>query len=265
MKETIGILTILFVIGFLFISGCTNSNISIPEPASTGIDVSESGEQATGTVVTESDAGTTKEYPVSGFSKILVTCLGKVILTQGSPESVQISGDKDAIEQISVSTEGKTLVITENYKNLKIEPVTIKVTAPEFTEIESKGSGSIRSDGELQADSMKLYIEGAGEQDLSIKTKQLSSSITGSGKITLSGSADNHAIYITGAGLVKAYDLNTKTTSVKIDEGSGETDISAQDTLDVEISRGSGEVKYHGDPKVTKNIHEGSGEVRKTG
>jgi hypothetical protein len=86
----------------------------------------------------------------------------------------------------------------------------------------------------------------------------IESTISGSGRIHLGGSAFEHRINISGSGDVRAFDLATTNTYVKI-SGSGNSEVWTTNYLDVIIS-GSGSVYYRGNPQINANIS-GSGGV----
>ena len=91
-----------------------------------------------------------------------------------------------------------------------------------------------------------------------ITTDALSSDISGSGTITVGGTAPEQRLTISGSGSYEAGELAGKTLRADI-SGSGKAVVSVSDTLDVTIS-GSGSLTYTGDPTVQKDIS-GSGSV----
>jgi hypothetical protein len=64
---------------------------------------------------------------------------------------------------------------------------------------------------------------------------------------------------ITGAGNIRALDMEARNVSLKI-TGSGNCEVNAFETLDVKIT-GSGDVKYKGSPQISKKVT-GSGKIR---
>ena len=87
---------------------------------------------------------------------------------------------------------------------------------------------------------------------------QIKADIFGSGKIKLTGIADDLDLGISGSGDYKGFSLEAITTEVQI-SGSGEVEVLVTDQLDVRIS-GSGDVYYKGFPELDIEIS-GSGEV----
>lgn len=146
-------------------------------------------------------------------------------------------------------------------------------------EVETSGSGSIQlgalsvsgqarlvtsASGAVAVESLQsesLDIESSGAGNLSatgIETAAVSARLSGSGSVTLSGSAPAQNIAVEGDGdfngeLLDGVDVIAKTS------GSGSAIVSASATLDATIS-GSGSVRYAGSPEVTAN-DSGAGEV----
>jgi hypothetical protein len=106
-----------------------------------------------------------------------------------------------------------------------------------------------------------LTVSGSGEVAApKITTDALTSDISGSGTITVGGSAPEQQLKISGSGSYEAGGLAGQTLRADI-SGSGHAVVSVSDTLEVSIS-GSGSLTYSGDPTVHKDIS-GSGSVTK--
>jgi hypothetical protein len=86
----------------------------------------------------------------------------------------------------------------------------------------------------------------------------IESEISGSGNMTLYGSAESQHINISGSGNVSAFGMEVYESFVKI-SGSGSSQVNVEHYLDVTIS-GSGSVYYKGNPEMNVNIS-GSGAV----
>ncbi len=121
------------------------------------------------------------------------------------------------------------------------------------------GSGDIKSEGEINGgDNIEIKTAGSGNIDIKFKAAKGSADIRGSGNITISGESNEFSNNILGSGDIRAADLLTTTTSVKI-AGSGDAHVNVKDKLNVRI-HGSGDVKYKGSPKIESSI-KGSGSV----
>jgi hypothetical protein len=93
-----------------------------------------------------------------------------------------------------------------------------------------------------------------------ITTPAISIDISGSGDVTIDGTADSQTVTLSGSGDYGAGNLVSRNSSAEI-SGSGDVTVNALDTLEAEIS-GSGNAIYTGNPQVSQNIS-GSGELRR--
>jgi hypothetical protein len=120
------------------------------------------------------------------------------------------------------------------------------------------GSGRIKNGKVVSSDNAAIHISGSGAVKMDLVTKYLECGISGSGLLSLSGTADQQSVTISGSGNALCTDLLTKQSRVQI-SGSGNAEISVSDQLEANIS-GSGSVFYHGKP-VIKSHTSGSGSV----
>jgi hypothetical protein len=207
--------------------------------------------------------GQSETRNVDPFTAISMGVAGDLFITQGNRQSVVVEGDRDDLEDLITEVRNGKLQIRFERSgwNFNRDRITIRVTAPEITEISLGGSGKVISENTLEADHLELSVSGSGRMELRIEADELETSISGSGNMRLSGNADEVQLTISGSGSLDAEELNADSYNVQI-SGSGRSRINVGDQLDARIS-GSGSVYYSGNPdKVISNVS-GSGKVRK--
>lgn len=183
-----------------------------------------------------------------------------VVLTHGETKEVIIKGQENIIDNIEkyINADGYWNI---NYdRNVRSHAgVTIYIMSPYLDYISVSGSGSVNSVNSF-ADSANVVLKISGSGNISFSTIALltESNISGSGEIHLSGNSDEHRIFISGSGNVRAFNFFTKTTKVEI-SGSGYAEVAVEELLDVDIS-GSGNVYYKGFPQIISDIS-GSGGI----
>ncbi|MEP6754688.1 MAG: head GIN domain-containing protein [Chthonomonadales bacterium] len=182
----------------------------------------------------------TKSVTVTGFHSLNLMGSGSVKITQGATESLTITADDNILPLlISDVKDGELTLDIKHGKSINSsKPVQYDLTVKSLDQIHLNGSGQINSSS-LKGDSLKVDL-------------------TGSGDISLAGSADAVTVELSGSGQFVGTDMKCKTAKVTIG-GSGKAILAPKDTLDIDIS-GSGSVEYFGTPKVTKNIT-GSGTI----
>jgi Putative auto-transporter adhesin, head GIN domain len=185
---------------------------------------------------------TTESRPVSGFTKVELSGTGELTIEKTGTESLTISAEDNILPRLTSEVSGDTLILgtKRNATIVTTKPITYALTVKDLTGLALSGSGSIR-------------IQNLTTTALSIK-------ISGSGRITANGTANDQDLEISGSGRYQADGLTSKTVKARI-SGSGAASVAATDVLDVEIS-GSGSLTYSGNPQVTQEIS-GSGKLIK--
>ena len=129
---------------------------------------------------------------------------------------------------------------------------------------ENKGSSSTRIGYKVRItvpDLAGYDVAGSGDAKITgLKGKSFVASISGSGDVTASGSADHVEASISGSGDIDLKNVKSRNAEVSV-TGSGDIAVSASEKLDASIA-GSGSVTYYGNPQVSKSVV-GSGEVSK--
>ncbi|HYG03184.1 MAG TPA: head GIN domain-containing protein [Chryseosolibacter sp.] len=203
---------------------------------------------------------------VGTFTKIGFRVAGKLYIKQGSPQKVEIEGDKDAIAKIETKVEDNRLVIEKEEKwndwSSDNEKITVYVTVASLEGVNVSGSGDAIGQSKFSATDFKMNVSGSGSLTIEIDAKgEIDADVSGSGEITLKGNCDSYKSSVSGSGGV---DLNlTVAKKAKFGvSGSGEITASGSaDETEIKIS-GSGKVLA---AEMTTNISEvqisGSGDA----
>lgn len=204
----------------------------------------------------------TEERSVDSFTGVASHGSFDVIVANGSA-AVKIEAEENVLPYIETIVENGILHIRTKdgfWLSTKLDGK-IYVTAPLLNSIKSFGSGNITGASKLSSpDKIELKVTGSADINLDVNTPDVSGEITGSGNMKLTGETKKFSATIAGSGDVKAYDLKSEETIIKI-SGSGSADVYASVKLDVRVA-GSGDVNYKGGGQVSSNIA-GSGTVKK--
>ncbi len=199
---------------------------------------------------------------VSGFNRIAVHGIGNLIIDQTGQESLKVEAEDNLMDKIVTEVNNGTLSIRYNTGWWPIWPrkdINYYLTVKDVQEISISGSGSVRSSN-LKTTNLNLVLSGSGKADLKAQVEQLSSQVSGSGDITVSGTAARQSLGIGGSGTYRARDLASKEASITV-SGSGHAVVNATQILNVTIS-GSGDISYLNSPQINQQIS-GSGKVVK--
>ena len=221
---------------------------------------------------------------VENFTKISFGFPGKLYLKQGSPQKVELEGDKDVLEEVETDVDGGRLKIGREGKwsdwNFRDAKITVYITVPNIDGVSVSGSGDIIGQSKINTNDIDVNVSGSGSLSLDLEAngdvdanvsgsgnmdlkghfESFESDVSGSGKVTLSATIDNTADFgISGSGRIEASgsaDLVKTTIS-----GSGKVLAAELQTnrCDIRIS-GSGDVEINVKNELDANIS-GSGSV----
>jgi hypothetical protein len=202
--------------------------------------------------------------PVAPFTEVNLGGSARVVLKQGSPQSVAVEASPEALAEFETTVSNGQLRLgnrnkTGSYKDYG--PVTVYITAPSLTALRVGGSGKFEVEGPLKADALKLAVSGSG----SLRVPQLTATsvettISGSGDLLLGGSCTQQEARISGSGALKAHGLKSEVCRARL-SGSGDAHVYASRTADATIS-GSGSVYVAGGAQLNSSA-QGSGRVVK--
>ncbi|MGD8865900.1 MAG: head GIN domain-containing protein [Anaerolineales bacterium] len=187
-------------------------------------------EEGSGVVVEEARS-------VSGFDRVSFEGVGKLVVTQGSEESLTIEAEDNILPRIETRVRGRTLEIrfdTDRWENIirPTRPIRFYLTVTDLESIFLSGLGDIEVQ-DIESESMDVTLSGAGS-------------------ITLSGSVERQDVNVSGAGAYDAGDLESEIADINL-SGAGSATVWVTESLDVNIT-GLGSVRYYGDPELEQSI-----------
>jgi hypothetical protein len=204
--------------------------------------------------------------PVSGFNSIASGGPFDVHVKISGTESLKLKASPDIINEIETVVEGGKLKIRfkhhHEWNHENTGRIDVYVTARSLSAVDNAGSGSIKIDGVVNGENVRLNLSGSGDITSSVKSGDLHVSISGSGSIHLNGNANDANISIAGSGELMGKELVTGSASVSI-AGSGSAYFAANKTISASIV-GSGNVIYSGNATTGDVRTIGSGRVSKS-
>jgi hypothetical protein len=184
---------------------------------------------------------------VGSFTKIAFRVPGKLYLKQGSPQKVEIEGDKEVLQKIETEVDGNKLVIEQEgnkWFNWGSEGDNIKIyiTVPSIEALSVSGSGELVGQSRFTANNLDLNVSGSGELTIDVDaTGKLDADVSGSGDIIVKGKCNSFDSDVSGSGKIELEATVAGKANFEI-SGSGKIHAkgSAQN-VEAEIS-GSGKV-----------------------
>lgn len=210
-------------------------------------------------------AAATRTYSVTDFDRIRVDGPYAVTLRVGPPPAATATGDMRAIDRLSVTVQGRTLIVRTDssgwggWNGESPGRVTLAVTTPVLTSALLGGSGALAID-RAKAMRFELGVSGSGSVAIdALAADRLALTLVGTGKVSIAGSVAQTRATLQGAGLIDAAKLASDDLDLGV-SGSGDARFAARRTARVSAA-GSGNVTVTGSAACTVNSV-GSGEVR---
>lgn len=212
------------------------------------------GIRGTGDIVTE-------VRQVKDFHAVDIATNGELELRIAPDFHVEVSCEESVIAYLVTIEDNGVLKIHFDRDVYDVDHLKITVSAPSWDGINISGSVNVDVPDAITGDALDLRISGSGNIKIfNADFNKVKALITGSGDISIDGSATELTCNISGSGNIDAIDCPVARATVNI-SGSGDARVDVSDTLDVVIS-GSGNVEYRGTAQLNSNIS-GSGKVRK--
>jgi hypothetical protein len=196
-----------------------------------------------------------RRYTVTDFDRIKVEGPFQVALSTGRASSAVATGSPQAIDQVSIEVQSRTLRIGRNpnawggYPGKNAGPVKIEVSAHSLREAMVQGSGSVTVD-KAKAMRFQASIMGSGRIGIgSLEADVLSLGLIGSGKLSIAGKVKELKATISGTGDLDAGLLNADEANIKADTA-GLIDVGVKRAVKL-VATGAGDVTITGDPACT--------------
>lgn len=184
----------------------------------------------------------TETRNVSGFTGVTFSGFGTLNITQTGTESLTISADDNLLPLLTSNVSNGTLDLGVKPGNSinPTKPIVYTLTVKQLNKVMFSGAGSVDAKD--------------------IKTTALDATLSGAGKMTITGSAQSQTVLVSGVGSYNAKDFPTDSAQITL-SGAGSATITVNTQLNANVS-GAGSVTYYGSPsQVTKNIS-GAGSVK---
>jgi hypothetical protein len=201
----------------------------------------------------------TESRTVGSFSGVSSSGAFDIYVASGAQE-VKIEAEDNLLEYIETYvSDGLLRVRTkEGFRLSPTKTLKIYVTNPTFNKIHSSGSGNIIGQNKVSSpDKLEVSVSGSADVNLEVDAPEVESEISGSGNTDLKGTTKKFETSISGSGNVRAMDLMSEETDVRI-TGSGDVSVFASVKLTVRVT-GSGNVRYKGNATVDSKITGGGG------
>jgi hypothetical protein len=190
-------------------------------------------------------------FMIGGFERLRVDGAFEIEVVAGAPGATAF-GDRVALDQVTVRNNGDTLVVSSgplSQAGRKGTPPALRIATRSLRGVILNGGAKVRV-AEMRGARIELLQTGTGTLDVaSIRTDDLNASLTGTGAMTLAGTAARARIRNYGAGSIDAGGLTAGDASL-ISESSGNIRIDVRFTARA-TALASGGIDITGNPECT--------------
>lgn len=205
-----------------------------------------------------------EERTLQPFSRIKVSGIINLNLSQGDSEWMRVEGDSKWVEQLKVEQRGDLLTISlkEGQKSWgKNEKMEVSLQLKELKELAFEGAGQIKTSSMLDLDELFISGKGVGNIVLELEAETVEAELNFVGNMELKGFAREFRLENEGVGNIDASKLISQRVELA-SSGIGKIAVHAEEELLMNVS-GIGSVSYTGNPKqVTENVS-GLGKVNR--
>lgn len=214
---------------------------------------------AASAAVASPSAAATRNFGITGFDKIRVEGPYKVRLTNGVAPFARATGGAAALDRVTVSVQGSTLVVQQDrsgwsgYPGQDVGPVEIEVGTHELGAAYLNGSGVLAID-KVKGLLFNLSVQGSGVVSIGqADIDQLTVAVGGSGGATLAGRAGKTTAIIRGMSSLDAAQLNSKDATIAVD-GAGTVKAAVSNSAKIE-GGGPATIALSGSPSCTVRVN----------
>jgi hypothetical protein len=190
----------------------------------------------------------TQERSVSGFTGIVAGGALTLYLEQDPAFSVLVETDDNLQDNVTTELDGNKLVV----KSSKIRNPTklnVYVKLPELKYLQASGATDVYGKSTFETEEMQIIVSGATSVKLDINVAYLESTVSGAADLTLTGTANTHMLDVSGAGTLKASNLETKKATYAV-SGAADADLYVTEEI-TGTKKGAADISYSGSPAKT--------------
>jgi len=172
---------------------------------------------------------------ITGVKSVDVDLACKVTLIQGDKASLNITGDKDELEDVHVSLRGDKLEIYNDSRHQHQDDVLITITLPDIKRLSLGGVVDIETPNQIKLSDVKVVVGGVANLDINIQSTKFELNASGvlSGKIV--GVTKELDMDISGVGKLNASEFKSENCEIEV-SGVAKASVYATENLNASVS-----------------------------
>lgn len=204
-----------------------------------------------------------KNFSVSGFTKLALGSAFKVDVKQGSKFSVTASGRSEDLDDLESSITDGTLKLKYkgNNWNKNRKTVSVSITMPSLQAVSFSGASTANVAKFSGVKTMDIDVSGASRVTMELSAQKVALDLSGASSLVLTGQCDVLNGEVSGASTFKGRDFPAKEVNIDA-SGASSAAVAANTTLHAEAS-GASSIRYSGSVKDIHSSSSGAGSVKR--
>ncbi|MFN2395280.1 MAG: GIN domain-containing protein [Bacteroidales bacterium] len=203
----------------------------------------------------------TEVIPTEGFTGINAGSIFKIEFTQDESWFIEIETEESNLDKVETSMKDGVLHLKFNGSTRNVN-LKARIMSPELNFVKLAGTASLNTNNTIETGALTVNLSGAASATMDVSTTALETKISGASSLLISGVADHHTGSASGASQLKAQQLSTETTVIKV-SGASHARVNASDYLDADAS-GTSRVTFDQEPASVEIKTAGMGSVNGT-
>ena len=206
-----------------------------------------------------------QQRTVGNFDKLNVRVGMHVRIVAGEAGTADLEGESNILEHVitEVKDGELTIMLAQNQGYSQTKGVTVTIHVPKLEQIMVSTGCSVESDIPIKSDKLTATVETGSRLTAPLTTKNLKLTVAQGSQASLTGTATEADIWLSGAGKLDADKLAIAHANVRLD-GASNANIHVTKTLSA-TADGISTVNYSGNPTVKSMEATGLSTIRKQG
>jgi hypothetical protein len=208
-------------------------------------------------VAAPADAAT-RNFGITGFTKVRVDGPYKVTLATGVAPFAKASGPTAALDRVAIDVRGDTLIVHSNasswggYPGANAGPIEVSLGTHDLSSAWLNGAGSLAID-RVKGLSFALSVQGSGGAEIGmVSADQMNVSLVGTASARLAGEARKLTALVRGISTLDAAKLSTRDATIGA-EGAATIDADVGNAVSVDAV-GTATIRLTGRPSCTLKV-----------
>jgi hypothetical protein len=186
----------------------------------------------------------TETRNVDAFTGVRSSALVTIELKSGSPCSVTLEGEADAIKTVTTEVKDGMLVVAQDGHS-KGGPVALTITVSDLKKIDVGGPTELKGVGTFAVDSLRIEGSGGADIDLNVAARIVDVDLSGASTLHLCGTATTATSDLSGASDLRSGCLDAQKVDVST-SGAASASVMASQSVNAKAS-GASDVLIYGD------------------